>query len=311
LDGNRELLYAIVQNMEKVIIGKRAAVEYSLLTLISGGHLLVVDVPGVGKTSLVSSLAKSVNGSFKRVQFTPDVLPSDITGFVMYNKKNEEFVFRHGAVDCNFLLADEINRTSPKTQSSLLEAMEDGRVSVDGQTYELPQPFMVMATQNPIEYVGTYPLPEAQLDRFFMKISLGYPGVRDEVEIVSNRTLIDPIDEITPVASVEDIKNIQEEVRHVNVETSLINYIVRLADATRNDPEILLGMSPRAVIALRRAGQAMAYYKGRDYVLPEDIKILAQVVLPHRMILSQEAKVKKLSPEAVINRILNMVSLFI
>ncbi|MDR0287410.1 MAG: MoxR family ATPase [Clostridiales bacterium] len=311
MDGNRELLYAIVQNMEKVIIGKRAAVEYSLLTLISGGHLLVVDVPGVGKTSLVSSLAKSVNGSFKRVQFTPDVLPSDITGFVMYNKKNEEFVFRHGAVDCNFLLADEINRTSPKTQSSLLEAMEDGRVSVDGQTYELPQPFMVMATQNPIEYVGTYPLPEAQLDRFFMKISLGYPGVRDEVEIVSNRTLIDPIDEITPVASVEDIKNIQEEVRHVNVETSLINYIVRLADATRNDPEILLGMSPRAVIALRRAGQAMAYYKGRDYVLPEDIKILAQVVLPHRMILSQEAKVKKLSPEAVINRILNMVSLFI
>jgi len=298
-------LMSIVDNIEKVIVGKRETLELVVISLVCNGHVLIEDVPGVGKTSLVSALAKSINASFKRIQFTPDILPSDITGFTIYNQKTGEFEYRAGAIMSHIILADEINRTSPRTQASLLEVMEENQVTVDGRTYKVPQPFMVLATQNPVEYLGTYPLPEAQLDRFFMKVSLGYPLADEESKILSRLQFENPLDSLAPVASISEISTIQEEVKSVHVDRSLRDYIVDIVGQTRKNPNILLGSSPRGSISLFKASQAWAYYNSRSYVLPDDIKKMAIPVLSHRLILNQEAKLKRIRAEDVLVSILN------
>ncbi|MDD6284556.1 MAG: MoxR family ATPase [Firmicutes bacterium] len=280
----------IIDNVETVIAGKREAIELVVISLISGGHVLIEDVPGVGKTRLISALAKSVSGSFKRIQFTADVLPSDVTGFSVYNQKSGEFEFKNGAVMSQFVLADEINRTSPKTQAALLEVMEEGQVTVDGVTYQLPRPFMVLATENPIEFMGTFPLPEAQLDRFFMKISIGYPSPESERTVLEMHKEHDPFLDLQPVATAEDIIGIQSQVKKVFVHQSLGDYIVSLVSATRSHPNVQLGASPRASLALYRAAQAKAYIAGRDYVVPDDIQSMIVPVLSHRVMLTQEMR---------------------
>lgn len=299
-----KLLEGIVQNVEKVIVGKRNAIELTLISLICNGHVLIEDVPGVGKTSLVSSVAKSMNASFKRIQFTPDILPSDITGFSVYSQKSGEFEYRTGAIMSQIILADEINRTSPKTQASLLEVMEESQVTVDGVTHQVPKPFMVLATQNPVEYLGTYPLPEAQIDRFFMKITIGYPQPSEEADILSRFQQGNPVATLQPVADSSEILAIQEEVKQIHVDRSLNNYIVDVVSETRKHPDVVLGSSPRGSLALFRASQAWAFYNRRNYVIPEDIKKMALPVLSHRIILRQEAKLKKISPEDIIASIL-------
>lgn len=302
------ILKNIINNIEKVIIGKRGSIELAVVSLMCGGHVLIEDVPGVGKTSLASSLAKSFSCSFKRIQFTPDILPSDITGFSLFNQKTLEFEYRPGAIMSQIILADEINRTSPKTQASLLEAMEENQVTVDGVTYRLPRPFMVMATQNPIEYLGTYPLPEAQLDRFFMKISIGYPTAGEESSILSKYQKSSPLEALEPVADSEDVINIQEAVKNVHVDKSLNNYIVDIVGQTRKHPDVILGSSPRGSLFLFRASQAWAYYNGRSYVLPDDVKKMAVSVLSHRIILKQEAKLKKVFPEDILGSIIEKIN---
>lgn len=303
-----ELLKDIVDNIETVIIGKRSVIELVLLTLISKGHILIEDIPGVGKTSLAGALARSVDCSFKRIQFTSDILPSDITGFSIYNQRIGDFEFKQGAVMSQFVLADEINRTSPKTQASLLEVMEENQVTVDGTTYPVPQPFMVMATQNPIEYLGTFPLPEAQLDRFFMKISMGYPAPAQESAMLSRFKTESPLETMQPAASSEDILIIQDEVRDIYVHKALNDYIISIILATRNHPKVLLGASPRASLNLYRAAQAKALYSGRDYVLPSDIQEMASPVLSHRLILKQEFKIEKISNETIVEEIIKRTS---
>jgi MoxR-like ATPase len=302
-------LKVIVENVEKVIIGKREAIELALIALACDGHALIEDVPGVGKTSLVSSIAKSIDCSFKRIQFTPDILPSDITGFTIYSQKTGDFEFRPGAVMSNIVLADEINRTSPKTQASLLEVMEEKQVTVDGVTYKVPRPFMVLATQNPVEYLGTYPLPEAQLDRFTLKISIGYPSLEDESRILDRFKVDNPLASLPPVADGKFILQLQEKVKKVHVDNSLNNYIVAITDATRKSEDVLLGASPRGSLCLYRASQAWAFYKERDYVLPDDIKKMAIPVLSHRIILRQEAKLRKVTAEDIIRSVLNSVKI--
>jgi len=297
----------IIENVEKVIVGKRTAVELATISLLCNGHVLIEDVPGVGKTSLVSALAKSINASFRRIQFTPDVLPSDITGFSVYNQKTCEFEYRPGAIMSQFILADEINRTSPKTQASLLEVMEEHQVTVDGVTYKVPEPFMVLATQNPVEYLGTYPLPEAQIDRFFMKISIGYPTNSEESFILEKYQLSDPLGTLQPVADSNDIVSIQEEIKNVHVDKSLSDYIVNIVSLTRQHPDITLGASPRGSLSLFRASQAWAYYNNRNYVIPDDIKNMAVPVLAHRLVLKQEAKLKKVNPEDLVRTIIERV----
>ncbi|HHW46405.1 MAG TPA: MoxR family ATPase [Clostridiales bacterium] len=298
----------LINNVEKAIVGKRKPIELVVLALVCKGHVLLEDVPGVGKTSLVSALAKSINGTFKRIQFTPDVLPSDITGFSMYNKKTDNFEYRSGAVMCNFLLADEINRTSPKTQSSLLEVMQEYQVTVDGVTYAVPKPFMVIATQNPIEYLGTYPLPEAQLDRFFMKVSIGYPSNDDEKNILKLHAQHNPIDSLECVASIKEILNLQDLVPKVYTDERIYQYIISLVSAVRSHPNIELGPSPRASIALHRAAQAHAMFKGRDYVVPDDVLAVVKPVLSHRIILNREAKMRDVSQDEVLSKIIMEVS---
>lgn len=304
-----DLLKQIVENIENVIIGKKTAIELILMSLICDGHVLIEDVPGVGKTTIVSSLSKSIEASFKRIQFTPDILPSDITGFTMYNQKEGTFDFHPGSIMSNIILADEINRTSPKTQASMLEVMEEKQVTVDGETYHLPKPFMVLATQNPIEYLGTYPLPEAQLDRFFMKVSIGYPSKDEESLILSRFQKANPVNSLEHVATGKDIISIQDQVKQVFVDRTINDYIVDIVAKTRLHSDINLGVSPRGSLSLFRASQAWAFYNRRNFVLPEDVKYMAVPVLSHRVVLKQEARLKKITSEEIIRSILQSVKL--
>jgi MoxR-like ATPase len=299
-----EVLRKIIENIEKVIVGKREPIELAVVALICEGHVLIEDVPGVGKTALVSSLAKSIDATFKRIQFTPDVLPSDITGFSIFNQKTNEFEFKPGAIMSQIILADEINRTSPKSQASLLEAMEEEQVTVDGVTYPLKKPFMVLATQNPIEYLGTFPLPEAQIDRFLMKIHIGYPSPDDENSILERYRTEDPLRGLSHVTDSDTILTIQREVREVHVDKSINDYIIQIVGKTRSNSDILLGASTRGALSLLRASQGWAYYSGRNYVIPDDVKKMAVPVLAHRLILKQEFKLKKRKASNVLNDIL-------
>lgn len=282
----------IADEVEKVIVGKREAVTMILIALLSEGHILVEDVPGVGKTTLATAVAKAAGLVSRRAQFTPDVMASDITGFTMFNKETNRFEYRSGLVMTNILLADEINRATPKTQSALLEAMEEQTVTVDGITHNLPNPFMVIATQNELGYVGTFPLPEAQLDRFMMKISMGYPTIEQEIAVIAGRQRSDPLDSVIPICTKEDIMAAIENVRDVNIEPSVYKYIVELVAATRVHQAVQLGASPRASLALMRAAQSYAFLNNRDYVVPEDVMRMTPYVLPHRIRLSQEARIK-------------------
>lgn len=302
-----QLLTNVRENIRKAIVGKDDVIELILAALVCEGHVLIEDVPGVGKTSLIAALARSVGLGFRRVQFTPDVLPSDITGFSMLNMKSGEFEYRQGVVMSNILLADEINRTSPKTQSALLEAMEERRVTVDGTTYCVPRPFMVLATQNPIEYVGTYPLPEAQLDRFLLRISMGYPSPRDEAEILGRFTNGDPRVSLSPVCAPADIVALQKEALDIQCAPSIHEYIVRIALQTRNSEYLALGASPRGSIFLMKAAQACAMLQGRNFVVPDDVQKMAAPVLSHRIIIKPEARLNGMTAERVIRSILNAV----
>ncbi|MCL2577995.1 MAG: MoxR family ATPase [Defluviitaleaceae bacterium] len=288
----------IIGNMEKIIVGKQYAVSLVVITLACRGHVLIEDVPGVGKTSLVAALARSVSGSFKRIQFTPDIMPSDITGYSAFSPKTGEFEYRPGAVMSQFVLADEINRTSPKTQSSLLEVMEENQVTVDGETHAVPAPFMVLATQNPVEYLGTYALPEAQLDRFFMKISLGYPDSKEERKMLDRFKKGTP--DINPVATGQDIVQIQKLAEQVYADPEINKFIVNVTGFTREHEDVQLGASPRASLCLYKSSQAWALYNDRDYVIPDDVIQMTPHVLSHRILMKQEANIKKISVDDVL-----------
>ncbi len=297
----------MIANIEKVIIGKRDVIEKALVAMVCRGHILLEDVPGLGKTMLARSLAKTVEASFKRVQGTPDLLPSDIIGVSIFNPASKKFEFRKGPVFANIVLMDEINRATPKTQSALLEAMGEAQISIEGITLRLPQPFIVIATQNPIEFEGTFPLPEAQMDRFLMSLSLGYPDVEEEQEIILRQNLTHPIETLDAIVNTVQIKSIQNQIHEVHVDTSLREYIVKIVASTREDPNLLLGSSPRGSLALYKASQAYAALNGRDYVIPEDIKFLAPEVLKHRLILRSEARLKNQNTVAIIDRILKTI----
>ncbi|BCJ92512.1 hypothetical protein acsn021_00810 [Anaerocolumna cellulosilytica] len=302
---NQQVTGTIVRNMEKVIVGKREVIEFAVIALLAEGHLLLEDVPGVGKTSLANAMAKSIDCGFNRIQFTPDTLPGDITGVSVYNIQKSCFEYNPGAIMNHIILADEVNRTSPKTQASLLEAMEERQVSIDGKTYELPSPFMVIATQNPVDYLGTYNLPEAQLDRFLMKLSIGYPSVADEKRMAEYYMKQSPLKQLMPVTDKETIRNMQEEVKRVQVHRDLTSYMVDIIDSTRKDTNIALGASPRATLALIRASQSAAYFAGRDYCIPDDIQKVILPVIEHRLILSPEARLNKLNAEIILSRIIS------
>ncbi len=297
----------LLTNLKTVIVGKDDVLDLVIITLLSQGHLLIDDVPGVGKTVLAKSLAKSLGCSFNRIQFTPDMLPSDVTGVSIYNQNNREFEFRPGPIISQIVLADEINRATPKTQSALLESMEERQVTVDGVTHKLPSPFMVLATQNPIEYEGTFPLPEAQLDRFLMKIKVGYPSFGDEIKIMELQHLKHPIDNISYVVSSAEIITMQELIKQIYVSMPVKRYIVELVRATRDHNDVYLGVSPRGGLGLYRASQARAASLGRDYVLPDDVKALSKFILGHRMIINPSARLKNLSPNLIINEVLQQV----
>jgi MoxR-like ATPase len=302
-----ELFTSITANIERVIQGKREVVELALLCMLAEGHLLLEDVPGVGKTSLAKSLAASLACTWKRVQFTPDVLPTDVVGVTIWNRGKDVFEFRPGPVFANLVLGDEINRASPKTQSALLEAMEEGQVTVDGHTYPLSQPFMVIATQNPVEHEGTYPLPESQLDRFLMRVSLGYPARQAEIDILGVHASSGTLPDLRPVASASQIQSMVMAVRQVHVAPALKSYLVDLADATRRHPGILLGMSPRATLSLMRASRARAAALGRTYVIPDDVKALAEPVLAHRLTLSAEAQLAGATAKSLLTQVFSSV----
>lgn len=297
----------IITNVEKVIVGKRQALELALTGLLCQGHLLIEDVPGVGKTMLARSLARSLGSSFNRLQFTPDMLPSDVTGVSIFNQETRQFEFRAGPIMAQVVLADEINRATPKTQAALLEAMEERQVTVDGVTHALPRPFMVLATQNPIEYEGTFPLPEAQLDRFLLKLKLGYPSKVDETHVLERQQFKHPFEDLAPAGSVQDLFAAQEQVRAIYVAQQVKDYIVDLATYTRNHAEVYLGASPRGSLALFRCAQARAALQGRDYVLPDDVKALAGPALAHRIILGPAARLRDLDSENIVQDILKKV----
>ena len=298
---------AIVDNVSRVIVGKTAVIEQTLAALIAQGHILVEDVPGVGKTMLAKSLAASLGCQFKRIQFTPDLLPSDITGISIYNQSNGQFEFRPGPVMAQVVLADEINRATPKTQSALLEAMEELQVSVDGATHYLEAPFIVLATQNPIEYEGTFPLPEAQLDRFLVRVSLGYPDFAEELAVIERQEQTHPIEALEAVASPDDVVRLQAAAREVYVDGLVREYIVGLTEATRSHQDVALGASPRASLGMFRMARAYALVQNRDYVIPDDVQALAHGVMGHRIILSPAARMRRLQPREVIDRLLETV----
>ncbi|MBC8591198.1 AAA family ATPase [Wansuia hejianensis] len=301
--------FQILDNLKKVIVGKDEVLENVLITLLAGGHLLIQDIPGVGKTTLAKALSKSLDLSYKRIQFTPDLMPSDIIGVNIYNKDTETFTFKKGPIFTQIFLADEINRTSPKTQSSLLQAMEEGEVSTEDIHYVLNKPFMVLATQNPLEYQGTFPLPEAQLDRFLMCLSLGYPDKSYEVEILKNYNSIKNIDSIKAVASQYDILTMQNEIDNLKVHLDILNYIVDIANITRDHEYLRLGVSPRASIDLLKAAKAKAFLQNRDYVIPDDVKSMTIPVLGHRLILSSEAKIQQKDHQQILEDVLSRVNI--
>jgi MoxR-like ATPase len=297
----------IADNVEKVIVGKRSAIELTVICLLCQGHLLIEDVPGVGKTMLAKSLAKSLGCTFKRIQFTPDLLPSDVTGVSVFNEKTREFEFRPGPILSQVVLTDEINRATPKTQSALLEAMEERQVTVDGITYPTPQPFLVIATQNPIEYEGTFQLPEAQLDRFLMRVDLGHPAPADEIVILEAQQYVHPIQTLEQVVSSKELMDAQEQIKSIYVDDLVKEYIVELVDASRKHPDVYLGASPRGSLAMFRTSQARAVLDGRDYVTPDDIKFLAQATLAHRMIISPAARIKNVDSRSIVDELLRSV----
>jgi len=297
----------IIENVAKVIVGKTSVVEQAVAALIAQGHLLVEDVPGVGKTMLAKSISTSIGCSFKRIQFTPDLLPSDVTGLSIYNQQKGAFEFREGPIMAQVVLADEINRATPKTQSALLEAMEEHQVTVDGTTHHLESPFLVMATQNPIEYEGTFPLPEAQLDRFLMRISLGYPDFNEEIAIIERQEQTHPIDSLGAVTTPEDIRHLQQAAKSVYVDQLVRQYVVSLTEATRRHSEVTLGASPRASLGLFRATRALALVQDRDYVIPDDVKLLASSVIAHRLVLSSSARMRGVHSTDVVDDLLRTV----
>ena len=304
----RPLIYALQQNIRSVIVGKDEAIKLLLIALICRGHVLIEDVPGVGKTTLASALSKSLQCSFKRIQFTPDVTPSDVTGYTMLNTKSGEMEYKEGAVMSQIVLADEINRTSPKTQSSLLEVMEEGQVTVDGVTHRLPRPFMVLATQNPVDFVGTYPLPEAQMDRFFLRIVIGYPTIEEETDVLERYTgQVTPMETLSPVCTAEDIVSMQEQLGTVYCSREVREYVAQIVAATRAHHALQLGASPRGAIALVRAAQATALLSGRDYILPDDVRAMALPVLSHRLLLNPEARMKGIVAQQVLSNVLESV----
>jgi MoxR-like ATPase len=298
---------AVVANVERVIFGKHHEVELALVALVCRGHILVEDVPGTGKTMLAKAIARSLGCSFKRIQFTPDLLPSDVTGVSIFNQRTSQFEFRPGPVMTQIVLADEINRATPKTQSALLEAMEEHQVTVDGVTYQLPDPFLVMATQNPIEYEGTFPLPEAQLDRFFIRLQLGYPKEREEIAILDAQRVIHPLETIGQVMAADELLKAMSAVKDVHIAEQVKTYVVGVVNATRSHPDVYLGASPRGSLALARASQAYALIQGRDFVLPDDVKALAGPTLSHRLILQPQARLKDLASTTVIAEVLASV----
>lgn len=303
----QEKLHKVIENIEKVMVGKQETAVLSLIALIAEGHVLLEDVPGVGKTMMVKALAKSINADFKRIQFTPDLLPSDIIGVSIYNPKEAEFEYRPGPIMSHIVLGDEINRTSPKTQSALLEGMEEGKVTVDGVTRKLPVPFFVMATQNPVEFEGTYTLPEAQLDRFLMKLNMGYPSMNEEIEILNRLDIEDPLEKLESVMTMEELLEIQKRAKQIYVDDSIKRYIVQIVHRTREHELVQLGVSPRGSIALMKGIQALALLSGRDYCLPDDVQKLAPHILPHRLILKSEARFGGHTVEEVIHQIVQRV----
>lgn len=304
---NENIASRIKENVSKVILGKDEIIDLLLTALVCGGHVLLEDVPGVGKTTMAKALAKSINCDFKRIQFTPDLLPTDLTGINFYNQKAGEFEFKRGPLFTNILLADEINRATPRTQSSLLECMEERQISIEGETYKLEKPFFVLATQNPIENYGTFPLPEAQLDRFLMKVEIGYPQRKEEEKILDLFDKQSPLEALESICSSEDIVNMNKEFSNVNVHKDIAAFILDIVEETRKHENIELGASPRASIALYKAGQAYAYINGRGYVRPDDIIYLTPYVLSHRIILKGLSKHKKTDAEMVINEIIGSI----
>jgi MoxR-like ATPase len=304
MSGLKKFGESIVQNLEQVIVGKGQSVELVVIGLLCQGHVLIEDVPGVGKTMLARSLAKSLNCTFSRIQFTPDMLPSDVTGVSIFNQQKRDFEFRAGPIMGQIVLADEVNRATPKTQAALLEAMDERQVTVDGITHPLPKPFMVLATQNPIEYEGTFPLPEAQLDRFLLRVRMGYPSASEEMRILNEQQFRHPIDTLQPVVKTNDLLKAIEEIRQIYVSPAIQRYIIDLVGRTRHSGDVYLGASPRGSLALFRAGQARAALQDRDHVLPDDIKALAIPVLGHRIIVSPAARLRELSADRIVQEIL-------
>src|SRR5512145_389203 len=309
MEAVQKFVAPLIENVEHVIVGKRSAIEFIMVALLTEGHVLLEDVPGSGKTMLARSIATSLGISFKRIQCTPDLLPNDITGVSVFNQKSGEFEFKPGPIFVNILLADEINRATPRTQAALLEAMQEQQVTADGVTRDLPRPFLVLATQNPIEYEGTFPLPEAQLDRFLMRLSIGYPSRADERQILLNLWREHPITKISKIVDGHALSTLQRRVWDVNVDTTLQDYIVALAEATREHPDVVLGASPRGSLALLKGAQSLAAIRGRDYALPEDIKRLVPLTLAHRLILKPEAELRGRTAQLILEDVLERTPL--